>query len=199
MTPFAQYKLKLERPVWKLETVRTAGRCERAGDASDPGALSCFTAAFSRLRRRVRNRVGLSARPMVTSQTFRVSLMPDLLALCDDWLRLAYSLIPVTQVLRVGLVRRRCITSCVFSHARNTGQRPLQTVSPCSPAARQPRRQIANNGVTGGMTKTRLRAVALSLVHYCADLIGTAPARAPHPQLHRSTPYPAHDGCRPPA
>ena len=88
MTPFAQYKLKLERPAWKLETARTAGRCERDGDACDPGAFSCFAAAFSRLRRRVRNRAGLSARPMVTSQTLRVSLMPDLLALCADWLRL---------------------------------------------------------------------------------------------------------------
>ena len=88
MTPFAQDKPKLERPAWKLETARTAGRCERAGDACDPGAFSCFTAAFSRLRRRVRNRVGLSARPMVTSQALRVSPMPDLLALCADWLRL---------------------------------------------------------------------------------------------------------------
>ena len=86
MTPFAQNKPKQERPAWKLETARTAGRCERAGDACDPGAFSCFAAAFSRLRRMARNRTGLSVGLMVTAQTLQVCTMLELLAFCDDGL-----------------------------------------------------------------------------------------------------------------
>ena len=200
MTPFAQYKLKLERPAWKLETARTTGRCERDGDACDPVAFSCFAAAFSRLRRMARNRAGLSARPMVTSQTLRVSLMPDLLALCADWLRQAYSLFSVTQVLHSDSARRRRAFCCAFPHApyaRATSASKCFAVSTL--AARQRRQQIANNGATGRMTKARLRTVALSLVHYCSDLVGISPAPALHSRPHRSTAHPAHDGCRPPA
>ena len=132
------------------------------------GSLSCFAAAFSRLRRMARNRAGLSARPMVTSQTLRVSLMPDLLTLCADWLRLVagYSLFSVTQVLHSDSARYRRACHCVFSHARNTGATSASNrFAVFTPAARQPRRQIATGGVTGRMTKTRLRAVALSPVH----------------------------------
>ena len=48
-------------------------------------------------------------------------------------------------------------------------------------AARQLRRQIATGGATGGMTKARLRATVLSLVHYRSDLIKISPAPALRP------------------
>ena len=118
--------------------------------------MSCFAAAFSRLRRMARDRTGLSVRPMVTSQSLRVSLMLDLLTLCADWLRLVAGVFFVFcgAVLHADLVRRRCITSCVFSHARNTGARSASNrFAVFTLAAGQPRRQMATGGATGAHGK----------------------------------------------